>query len=64
MSREDLIIVKCTTPPRQRTPDQKRAVRDADVVLDGDNMVTKDRYGPGLGVRAATAAEKRKARFV
>lgn len=62
MSREDPVIYRITASANRRTPEEKRAYRDADVVIDGDNMVIKDRYGPGLGRRAATAEERRKAR--
>jgi hypothetical protein len=62
MSREDPVIYRIRAAANRRSPEEKRAYRDADVVIDGDDMVIKDRYGPGLGRRAATAAEKRKAR--
>lgn len=66
MSREDPIIVQINRPNQRamKGTEAKRKIRDADIVISSDNMVVKDRYGPGLGQRAATATEKRKAEQV
>lgn len=64
MSRTDHIIVRLKSPrksARGLTGDAKRKAQDADIVINCEGFVVKDRFGPGLGNRYRTDEEDTKA---